>query len=145
MVGVHGVKASRGHAVLPHTADVQIEAWAPTQAGCYEEAVAAFLDIFTDSSRASVLTRLPFEVGPGDPRDLLVQLLEEAVVIVETAGVAPVEAHVDVLGDRLVGSFSVAPVDEVELTGSIPKGISYEELSFKPEHGRWHCLATVDV
>lgn len=136
---------SQGHAVLPHTADVQIEAWAPSAAACYEETVAAFLDIFTNTSGVSILSRLPFDVGPGDPQDLLVLLLEEALFVAETRGVVPVGAHVDVVGDRVVGTFSVAPVDDVELTGSIPKGISYHQLNFRPEHGRWHGLATIDV
>src|SRR5665647_2994489 len=46
-------KTAKGHASRPHTADVCIEAWAPTAEECYEEAVAAFVDIFADVTGAS--------------------------------------------------------------------------------------------
>ncbi|HEV8559398.1 MAG TPA: archease [Actinophytocola sp.] len=39
---------SRGHRAVPHTADIRIEAWAPTREACLGEAVAALVESFAD-------------------------------------------------------------------------------------------------
>jgi SHS2 domain-containing protein len=136
---------SRGHAARPHTADVIIEAWAPTAPACYEEAVSAFVEVFADTAGIRGGSDLGFDVGPGLPEDLLVLLLEELLTNVEAHGLVPVSARVGVVGDRLVGSFTAVPAGQVESTGPVPKGVSYNGLSFE-RHGRgWRCRATVDV
>ena len=136
--------ADRGHAVRAHTADAVIEAWGPTAAACYEEAAAAFVEVFaaTDTVEGSVE---PFVVGPGRPEDLLVLLLEEVLFDADARGHVPIATHVDVRGDHLVGRFTAVPIEELDIIGSIPKGVSYSELEFGTSDGGWHCRATVDV
>lgn len=135
----------RGHAVRPHTADAVIEAWAPTAAACYEEAVAAFVDIFADTRGSPRGTPEAFDVGPGRADDLLVLLLEEVIVDAEARGHVPTVARVEVCGDRLAGTFTSVSVEEVDVTGPIPKGVSYHDLEFERTDGGWRCHATVDV
>lgn len=136
---------SRGHVARPHTADVIIEAWAPTAPACYEEAVSAFVEVFADTAGAGGGDHLSFDVGPGGPEDLLVLLLEELLTNVEARALVPVSARIDVVGDRLVGAFTAVPADQVESAGPVPKGVSYNGLQFE-RHGRgWRCRATVDV
>ena len=137
--------APRGHASHSHTADVIIEAWAPTASGCYEEAIAGFVAVFADTASAPAGTTLAFEVGPGGPSDLLVRLLEEVLVTVEARFVVPTGADVHVEGDRLTGTLTVVPAEAAELTGPVPKGVSYSGLSFDADNGRWRCRMTVDV
>jgi SHS2 domain-containing protein len=136
---------SRGHALRPHTADVVIEAWAPTASACYEEAVAAFLDAFVDTSGSTATTSTSFDIGPGRPEVLLVMLLEEVLVLVEVDELVPSASSVEARGERLLGTFSVVPAAAAEVTGSIPKGVSYQGLVFSPAAGGWRCRATVDV
>ena len=38
--------AGRGHRTVPHTADLRIEAWAPTREECLAEAVRGLVDSF---------------------------------------------------------------------------------------------------
>lgn len=137
-------RADRGHAVGDHTADAVIEAWGPTAAACYEEAAAAFVDVFaaTDTVDGSVEA---FDVGPGRPEDLLVLLLEELLFDAEARGHVPVGTELEVRGDHLVGRFTAIPIEEVDVIGSIPKGVSYSDLEFGQSDGGWHCRATVDV
>lgn len=137
--------AARGHAVRPHTADALIEAWAPTAAACYEEAVAAFVDIFMDASRGHTGEPVAFDVGPGRPEDLLVLLLEEVLFNAETRGRVPAATCAEIQGDRLIGAFTLVPAETRDVIGSIPKGVSYDGLVFGPADGRWSCRATVDV
>jgi len=136
---------SRGHAARPHTADVIIEAWAPTAPECYEEAVSALVEVFADTAGVGEGGDLSFDVGPGDPEELLVLLLEELLTNVEARALVPVSARVDVVGDRLVGAFAAVPADHVELIGPVPKGVSYNDLLFEQHDRGWCCRATVDV
>lgn len=135
----------RGHAVQPHTADAVIEAWGPTAAACYEEAVAAFVDVFADTGGAPEGLSEAFEVGPGGPDDLLVLLLEEVLFDAEARGHVPIVTTVDVHRNHLVGTFATVPIEELDIIGSVPTGVSYSELEFGRAEVGWRCRATVDV
>jgi SHS2 domain-containing protein len=134
----------RGHAVRAHTADAVIEAWGPTAAACYEEAAAAFVEVFatTDTVEGPVER---FDVGPGRPEDLLVLLLEEVLFDADARGHVPIATEIEVRGDHLVGRFTTVPIEDLDIIGSIPKGVSYSELEFGTSGGGWQCRATVDV
>ena len=136
---------ARGHAIGPHTADVVIEAWGPTAAACYEEAAAAFVDIFVNSGHAAGGDSRAFDVGPGRPEDLLVLLLEELLFDVETRGQVAVATRVEPRGDHLCGTFTFLPVEQLEVIGPLPKGVSYHDLEFGDADRTWRCRATVDV
>lgn len=144
--GAHAAQPAKGHATLPHTADVCIEAWAPTAEECYEEAVAAFVDIFADVTRASAGQPRPFHVGPGSPEILLLLLLDEVILAVDVEGLLPRAVHVEPPGRGVLdGVFTLVPLNEVNVVGSVAKGISHEALFFGMQDGRWRCQATVDV
>jgi len=139
-------KPAKGHAIAPRTADVCIQAWAPTAQECNEEAVAAFVDIVADATGASTGQPRPFHVGPGSPELLLILLLEEVLLAVDVEGLVPRAVHIEPPGsDGLDGVFTLVPVDEVHVVGSVAKGVSYEGLLFGTRDGRWKCQATVDV
>lgn len=137
-------RTDRGHGVQAHTADVVIEAWGPTAAACYEEAAAAFVDVFAavDAVEGSAE---PFDVGPGRPADLLVLLLEEILFDADARGHVPIATEVEVRGDHLVGRITAVPIEDVAIVGSIPKGVSYSDLEFERSDGGWRCRAVVDV
>ena len=137
--------SARGHAVRPHTADVIIEAWGPTAVACYEEAAAAFVDIFADTTDCATGEAAAFDVGPGRPEDLLVLLLEEVLLDAETRGRVAKVTRVELCGDHLVGTFSFVPAEELDIIGSVPKGVAYHDLEFGRVDGAWRCRATVDV
>lgn len=136
----------RGHRTRPHTADVRIEAWGPTAAACYEEAVAALVAVFADVTDAPAGVPHPFAVGPGPPERLLVELLDEVLTALDADGLVPSAARVEPRGDTLVGELVQVPVDTVQVTGSVAKGVSFEDLRIGPDaRGRWRCRAIVDV
>lgn len=137
--------ADRGHAVRAHTADAVIEAWGPTAAACYEEAVGALVDVFADTRDVQGGATEPFEVGPGRPDDLLVLLLEDVLLAADARGHVPIAAAVDVRGDHLVGTFTTVALEELDVIGAMPKGVSYSDLEFGPTESGWRCRATVDV
>ncbi|MGD9702996.1 MAG: archease [Acidimicrobiia bacterium] len=137
--------AARGHDVRPHTADAVIEAWAQTAAGCYEEAVAAFVDIFVDTRRARAGEIVTFDVGPAAPEDLLVLLLERVLLYIDAGGRVPIATQVRLCGDRLAAHLALAAPATDDVIGSTPKGVPYHDLTFGPRDGGWHCRATIDV
>jgi SHS2 domain-containing protein len=135
----------RGHAVRAHTADAVIEAWGPTAAACYEEAAAAFVAVFADTDACPAGSAEAFDVGPGRPQDLLVLLLEEVLFDADARGHIPTVTELEVRGDHLVGTFTTVPIEEIDVTGAVPKGVSYSDLEFGRTDGGWRCRATVDV
>ncbi len=138
-------RADRGHAALAHTADTAFEAWGPTAAACYEEAVAAFVDIFADTEANPVGSTEAFHIGPGQPEELLVLLLEEVVFRAEARGHVVICSEVEARRDRLVGTLTSVPIEDVDVIGPIPKGVSYSDLEFGPTASGWYCRATVNV
>ncbi len=137
--------ADRGHAVRDHTADAVIEAWGPTAASCYEEAAVAFVELFADVEGATGERTQQVTVGPGRPEELLVLLVEELVVALDTSGRVPVAVEVEVRGDRLDGRITTVPASQVEQVGPAPKGVSWSGLEMGPVDGGWWARATIDV
>ncbi len=139
-------ESARGHRVLPHTADLVVEAWGESRSACLEEAARGLVATFADTSKINVTQIVPFALEPGSDRELLVQLLQEIVYVIDVLGVVPVRTEVESTEDGgVAGFFDVAPVDTVELIGAVPKGVSRHELHIGPNDGRWSCQAIVDV
>ncbi|MCZ7527011.1 MAG: archease [Acidimicrobiia bacterium] len=135
-----------GHRILPHTADLVVEAWGPTLAECLEEAVKALVGAFTDTSDVVVTRTVPVSIEPSGPEDLLVTVLEEVIYVLEVLGVVPVDVALEGTEDGGVGGcFDVAPVGAVTVTGAIPKAVSLGDLVVEERDGRWECHAIVDV
>lgn len=138
-----------GHRTLPHTADLIVEAWAPTRAGCLAEAVAALTDSYADTSHAEPTRRHGFRLAAATDEQALVALLDEALYVLDALGAVPVETHLDPLDPpgnaELTGWFALVDVDRVGLVGSVPKGVALSGLSLRHLDGGWHCTATVDV
>lgn len=82
---------SSGHRSVPHTADLRIEAWAPTRDGCIRQAVLGTVESFLDLESAhAVHTRLRRLTADRDD-DLLVAVLEEVIYLLDTVGETPVD------------------------------------------------------
>ena len=141
-------EAQRGHRLLPHTADIRIEAWGPSPAECCEEAVAALAESCFDTSEVSEPRSLPVDLPrAADREQLLVALLDEALYTIDVFGAVPIAAHLSVRGQGgLTGTFETMPVSAARQVGSAPKAVARSDLSFErdPALG-WRCVATIDV
>jgi SHS2 domain-containing protein len=142
---VSGRPAS-GYRMLPHTADVVVEAWAPTKPACLAKAVRGLVAVFADTAGVVASRSVVFTLGPAGDEELLVRLLEEVIFLVEVDGVVPVGVQVEPTPDgRLRGRFDVAPVEAAIVIGPVPKAIAWHQLSFALEETGWVCRATIDV
>lgn len=136
---------SRGHRLLPHTADVMVEAWGPDLAACCEEAVAALAAVHLDVARAVVAGRRDAHLPPAPPDRLVLAALDEAIFLLDTADGVPVAAEVRPAADGgLDVTFQLADPATVEPTGAVPKAVSSEvELDEGADGVR--CRVVVDV
>lgn len=132
---------------MPHTADIRIEAWAPTREECLAEAVTAVVEGFADRSGCSPAGEVTALLDPGTDEDLLVDLLNEVIYQVDTAGQLPLGVVVEPLPDGgLQVRFRMADTQQAVLLGAAPKAVALHDLRFAgdPDSG-WHCTVTPDV
>ncbi len=134
----------RGHRTVPHTADVALEAWAPTREGCLEEAVAALVTSVLDVSDAAPARRHPVHLDVASDREALALLLDEVIFLLDARDEAPVATHLE-LADGLHGWFDVVDARTAERVGSVPKAVALSGLAFEPDEQGWRCSVTVDV
>jgi len=137
---------TRGHRLLPHTADSVIEAWGPDRPACLVEAMEALVDIFAEPGDAAVTRTLPLSAEAGPSADALVSLLEEVIYVTEVLGVVPVRFHLaDTEDGGVAGDMEVVDARQVELVGPVPKAVSYHGLDMAEHDGLWRCHVLVDV
>jgi SHS2 domain-containing protein len=134
-----------GHRTLPHTAEVVIEAWAPTRDRCFTGAVHALVETFADTSAATTTRPLSLRLPPAEDDELLAVLLEEVLHLVEVMGVVPAQVSVHALEDGgLAGFLDVAPLPDMPRLGPVPRGVARSGVTIALRDGLWTCQAVVD-
>lgn len=134
-----------GYRSVPHTADLRIEAWAPTRDECIAQAVHGAVASFADTSSAGpgrVHTR---RLAADGDEDLLVAVLDEIVYLLDAAGEVPVDVAVDSGAGTAEVRFSMADVASVTQVGAVPKAVSLHGLRLERGPGGWSCSVTLDV
>jgi SHS2 domain-containing protein len=139
-----------GHRALPHTADLALEAWAPSEAECIAHAARALVESFADTRGAvpgeSVTVAFDEETREG----LLVAILDEVIYQLDAHSRLPADIGVELTpaaGTRRHARmrFAAVPAGEAALVGAIPKAVSLHGLRFTHDGGRWCCHVTVDT
>ena len=142
---------TRGHRSVPHTADIRIEAWAPTREDCIAEAVAGLVASFVDTSSLdadgppSVPGETTTDLNENSDADALVAALDEVVYLLDTQGVVPVEADVVPNEAGRTMRLRLAPVTDEAIIGAAPKAVTLHDLRFDRVDNGWFCAVTVDV
>jgi SHS2 domain-containing protein len=130
---------------VPHTADLRIEAWAPTRDGCIRQAVlgtiASFLD--TSSPRAQRIRRRRLTADRDD--DLLVAVLDDVIFLLDTSGEAPVDVHLQDVDGGIDVEFTMVDASALPQVGAVPKAVSLNELRLSDGQHGWRCSVTLDV
>jgi SHS2 domain-containing protein len=135
-----------GHRMLPHTADVIVEAWAPSRSGCLEELVRGLVDTFADIAGVGATREIPLEIGAADDADVVIGLLDDVCYLLDADGLVVIDVALEEEEDgNFDGTFFVAPVGAVVSIGAAPKGISRSDLEFTRVDARWRARVLVDV
>jgi SHS2 domain-containing protein len=158
------MKAAAGHRLVPHTADVALEAWAPAKYECVIQAVHALVGGFAELmerrggrdepapasapapvSAPALRVSVSVPIDPASDDDLLVAVLDEVIYQVEVHGRVPVDATLAAAGEAVDVRFETVPIDTVRIIGAVPKAVSLHQLRFGRVDGGWRCHVTVDV
>jgi SHS2 domain-containing protein len=110
---------SSGHRIVPHTADLRIEAWAPTREQCIAEAAPA--------------------------QDQLATVLDELIYRMDTDDEVPRAVEVRRQGADLRVLLAMADTARVTVIGAAPKAVTRRRLFFGPIDTGWRCIVTLDV
>lgn len=135
----------RGHRVLPHTADVILEAWGPDLASCCEEAVSALTGEYVEAGTAGAVGRRQVHLRPASPESMVLNVLEEVIFTLDTAEAVPVRAVVTTAADGgLDVDLALAAREAVSATGAVPKAVA-RSLHLDSQPGIVRCRFLVDV
>jgi SHS2 domain-containing protein len=134
-----------GHRSVPHTADIRIEAWAPTRETCLAEAVAGLVASFVDFAGARPVRTATVDLTADSDADALVELLDEVIYLLDTQGAVPIDTEVVPGPDGPAMRLHLAPVADVRPTGAVPKAVTLHDLRFGRTDGGWSCAVTIDV
>ncbi|GGV35615.1 hypothetical protein GCM10010182_69540 [Actinomadura cremea] len=141
-----GGPSGRGHRGVPHTADLRIEAWAPSRETCIAEAVSGLVESFADVSGVRRLRTVELDVPPGPDADLLVSVLDEVIFRLEVEGEIVLDAGFAAAGGGgLTARLTVGDVVEATAVGAVPKAVSLQGLRFGAGAEGWSCAITIDV
>jgi SHS2 domain-containing protein len=116
-----GPEPRRGHRLLPHTADVIVEAWGSDVLACAEEAAQALIHICVsgDTEEAAGFWVSTFDLASVE---LVRAVLEEVVFALDTSESAPVSAHLDRSVDSgITLRLGLASPESVQFTGPPPR------------------------
>ena len=134
-----------GHRSVPHTADLRIEAWAPTRDGCIRQAVLGTIASFLDTSSARPSHTRVRRLTDDRDDDLLVAVLDEVIYLLDTTGEAPVDVDVDGADGGVDVTFAMADATTLPQIGAVPKAVSLNDLRFSHGQKGWRCAVTLDV
>lgn len=133
-----------GRRALPHTADVQVEAWAGTRDECLRQAVLGSVEVFVDLAGVSPTGTHLFRVE-GDDEQLLVAVLEEIVYLLDTTGAVPVQVALTPYDGGCEVRFDTIDARVLPQVGAVPKAVTLHQLRFGRVGPVWSCLVTWDV
>ena len=136
-----------GHRGVPHAADLRIEAWADTREECVAEAVRALVNSFAEPGEQARRRAVQWHVTGETDADLVAAAIEEVIYGLDTSGEIPVAVAACRAADGGIDlTLHLAGLDQVEITGAVPKAASLSGLRCsQDESGRWSCAVTVDV
>lgn len=138
-------QTQRGHRTLPHTADLRIQAWAPTREACIAEMVAGLVGSFADTAGAQPVQTVTAELAAPTDEDALVAVLNEVIYRLDTEHAVPLTVEIEPGRNGVRVDLQLAAVESVELIGAIPKGITLHQLYLVHGPDGWSCAVTVDV
>ncbi len=138
-------EGASGHRSVPHTADLRIEAWAPTREECIAQAVLGTVESFLDTSSVHPESTRRRQLAAHSDEDLLVAVLEEVVYFLDTAGEVPVDLELEPVEGGVDVEFAMVDASKLPQVGAVPKAVSLHELSLAPGPSGWWCSVTLDV
>lgn len=139
------------------TADLWLEAWAPSREKCVAQAVRGLVDSVATTARDAVSTArdpvstVEFEVGGETDEELLVGVLDEVIYRMDVSGQVPVTSTVRAGSrglDVTCGMAEVGTPGAGTRPGAPPRqrrSASLHAPRLSPGPGYWSCTVTLEV
>lgn len=136
-----------GFRLLAHTADIGLEATAPTCAELFIKAAEGFRFLVYGNSPATETIRLEVHLEAENVAELMVAWLNEILCLCEMTRFVPATFVIlDVGGDRLTAVITGEPFDpdrhEVERTA---KAVTYHRLVVEERKTGWYARVYIDL
>lgn len=126
--------------------DLGIEVAGPDLVACLDAAVQGLADAVGAVADEAPRRTVPVEVEAGEPADLLVGVLEEAIVLLDTDGVLAtglVDATADDAGVQ--GGLEVVDLESVSVHGPAPKAVTWHGVRLDRTAEGWAGAVMVDL
>lgn len=135
-----------GHQLLPHTADLIVEAWGETFPACVEEAMCGLVTSFAECDAAAVEQMTRYAIPAAAREEQLLLALEEVVYLLDVQGAVPATVRAaDTPDGGLTVDLGLVTVAAAQVVGPAPKAITRHGLRLTVQDGSWHVTVTVDV
>jgi SHS2 domain-containing protein len=136
---------AQGHRSVPHTADLRIEAWAPTREACLAEAVTGLVASFADTAGAEPATTVTANRAAATDEDMLVGVLDEVIYLLDTQRAVPLAVDIEPGANGPHVRMHLAAVDGIEVTGAVPKAVTLHELRITRGPDGWSRIGAATV
>lgn len=131
-----------GYREVAHTADWELEVWAPDLAGLLEQAAQGMYALTGVELAHGPRQRRRVEVEGGDPEDLLVAFLGELLFLTESEGLGFDRFRVEVEGGRVRAEAEGAAV---RAQAKEIKAVTYHRLAVRASEGGLRTRIVFDV
>jgi SHS2 domain-containing protein len=130
------------HRYVEHVGEVELALEAPSEAGLYAEAAAAFRELTAGAERLREPLRREVALGPAEPSRLLADWLDELVFLAEVDAFVPERVTAITLdGGRLRATLDGARGRPRHLV----KGATLHDLTLAHEGDVWRANVVLDV
>jgi SHS2 domain-containing protein len=131
------------HKWIEHTAELQLEIHARSEAGVFRQAIVALRELLEDDQPASgARAERTVAAEATDRGALLAEWLAELVFLAEADGLVPTEVRNLVVGDDSVTGVVVGTLDEPR---HLIKAVTYHDLELRRDRDGWRGNVVLDV
>ena len=125
---------------VDHTAELELEIEAPTQAAVFEEALLALRELLDGDDGEAAVEEVA--VRGSDQAALLAEWLAELAFLAETTGLVPARLAALELGE---GRLTATVEGRLGAPAHLVKAVTYHRLSLTRGAGGWRATVVLDV
>ena len=136
------MQLTAGFREIEHTADWQLEAWAPDLPGLFEQTARGMYSLAGVHLKAGLRCKRSFELKAEDVETLLVRFLSELLFIEEQEGLGFDEFELTLRDNSLTANLAGSPVTSISKE---IKAVTYHHLLVRASSQGWEVNIVFDV
>lgn len=126
--GIMAAPTYSGYREVPHTADWELQVWAPNLISLLEQAANGMYHLAGAKLASNARLTRRIELKYSDPENLLIDFLTELVYLVDTEGLAFDDFELQLSEDRLIAVITGAPLASINKE---VKAVTYHNLTIR--------------